>query len=192
MTRASAIEGLALREATQDDLPAITEIYSHAVLTGTATYEYEPPSLGEMAARFAMLKAGGFPYLAAEAGGAVVGYAYAGPFRPRPAYRFTVEDSIYLAPDAQGRGVGKRLLQRLVGESTALGFRQMIAVIGDGTVNLASVRLHTAAGFGECGRIAGSGFKFGHWCDTVLMQLPLNGGTESLPADARGIQTAPG
>ena len=170
---------VAIRPATHADLSSITDIYTHAVLTGTASYEYEPPSLAEMTARFDALKAGGFPYVVAETGSDVAGYAYAGPFRTRAAYRFTVEDSIYLAPEAQGRGTGKLLLKRLIDESSALGFRQMVAVIGDGGVNLASVRLHAGAGFRECGRIEASGFKFGRWCDTLLMQLPLNGGNAS-------------
>jgi phosphinothricin acetyltransferase len=164
------------------DLDAITAIYGHAVLNGTASYEYDAPSRAEMGSRHAALAAGGFPYVVAETErGAIAGYAYAGPFRTRPAYRFTVEDSIYLSPDWQGRGVGRLLLQRLILLSEARGARQMIAVIGDGRVNLASVRLHAAMGFAECGRIEGSGFKFGRWCDTVLMQRPLNGGTTTLP-----------
>lgn len=173
---------LKIRPATEADLDAITAIYGHAVLNGTASYEYDAPSRAEMGLRFAALTAGTFPYLAAEAHtGAVAGYAYAGPFRTRPAYRFTVEDSIYISPDWQGRGVGRRLLERLLHESEARGARQMIAVIGDGGVNLASVRLHAAMGFTHCGRIEGSGFKFGRWCDTVLMQRPLNKGAATLP-----------
>jgi L-amino acid N-acyltransferase YncA len=178
----SAAGDIALRPATEADLDAVTAIYAHAVLNGTASYEYDPPSRAEMGARYAALAAGRFPYIVAETGaGKVGGYAYAGPFRTRPAYRFTLEDSIYLAPEFQGRGIGKLLLAQLIRESEALGFRQMAAVIGDGAVNLASVRLHAAQGFRECGRIEGSGFKFGRWCDTVLMQRALNGGTESLP-----------
>jgi phosphinothricin acetyltransferase len=173
---------VAIRPATEADLDAITTIYAHAVLNGTASYEYEPPSRAEMGARYAALDAGRFPYIVAETGsGKVAGYAYAGPFRTRPAYRFTVEDSIYLAPEVQGRGIGKLLLAQLIRECEALGFRQIVAVIGDGAVNLASVRLHAAHRFRDCGRIEGSGLKFGRWCDTVLMQRALNGGTESLP-----------
>jgi phosphinothricin acetyltransferase len=172
---------VAIRPATEADLPSITDIYGHAVLQGTASYEYDPPPLKEMTSRFDMLKAGRFPYLAAASHGEVIGYAYAGPFRTRPAYRFTVEDSIYLSPKAQGRGTGKLLLRQLIRECEALGFRQLVAVIGDGAVNLASVRVHAALGFSECGRIAGSGFKFGRWCDTVLMQLAMNGGTSTTP-----------
>ena len=173
---------VALRPATEADLPAITDIYAHAVVTGTASYEYDPPSLSEMTSRFDTLKASGFPYLAAESEGSVLGYAYAGPFRTRPAYRFMVEDSIYIAPQAQGRGVGRKLLEQLIAECSVLGFRQMIAVIGDGAVNLASIRLHAALGFSDCGRVLGSGYKFGRWCDTVLMQLAMNGGT-AVPPD---------
>lgn len=170
-----------IRPASEADLAEITRIYAHAVLNGTASYEYDAPQLTEMTGRFEALKAGGAPYLAAEADGAVLGYAYAGPFRTRPAYRFVVEDSIYIAPEAQGRGVGRLLLQQLIRECIGLGFRQMIAVIGDGGVNLASVQLHAAQGFTECGRIAGSGYKFGRWCDTVLMQLAMNGGADTAP-----------
>jgi L-amino acid N-acyltransferase YncA len=171
-----------IRPAREADLDAITEIYAHAVLNGTASYEYDAPSRAEMGARFAILQAGGFPYFAAEAeNGAIAGYAYAGPFRTRPAYRFSVEDSIYLAPDSQGKGIGRLLLEQLVAESERRGYRQMIAVIGDGAVNTPSVRLHAAMSFSHCGVIEGSGFKFGRWCDTVLMQRALNGGASSLP-----------
>ena len=176
---------VAIRPAKEADLDAITAIYAHAVLNGAASYEYDAPSRAEMGSRFATLMAGKFPYLVAETEtGAVAGYAYAGPFRTRPAYRFTVEDSIYLSPDWQRHGVGKLLLEQVIRQSETRGARQMIAVIGDGGVNLASVRLHAAMGFSHCGRIEGSGFKFGRWCDTVLMQRPLNGGTTSLPPEA--------
>ena len=172
---------VAIRPATGADLPAIADIYAHAVLNGTASYEYDPPALDEMSRRFEAIAASRYPYLAAEADGVIVGYAYASAFRTRAAYRFTVEDSIYLAPASQGRGLGKRLLSQLIRECEALGFRQMIAVIGDGGVNQASVRLHAALGFAPSGVIVGSGFKFGRWCDTHLMQRPLNGGTATLP-----------
>ena len=175
---------LAIRPATEADLPAITEIYGHAVLNGTASYEYDPPSLAEMRSRFDALKGGSFPYLAAERKGEVLGYAYAGPFRMRPAYRFTVEDTIYIAPSEQGRGIGKKLLRQLIAVTTELGFRQMVAVIGDGAVNQPSIRLHAAMGFSDCGRIVGSGFKFDRWCDTVLMQLAMNEGVSAPPDPA--------
>ena len=177
-----------VRPARPADLQAITSIYAHAVINGTASYEYDPPSLAEMTARYQALVDGGFPYLVAayEEGGddLLFGYAYAGPFRTRPAYRFMVEDSIYIAPDAQGQGIGKLLLTELIARCEALGFRQMIAVIGDGEVNQPSIGLHQKMGFLPCGQISGSGFKHGRWCDTVLMQLAMNGGAESEPDPA--------
>jgi len=172
---------LTLRPARLTDLPQITGIYAHAVLTGTASYEYDAPSLDEMTKRFQALVDHAFPYIVAQDDGRVFGYAYAGPFRTRPAYRFMVEDSIYIAPDAQGQGIGTLLLAELLARCEARGFRQMIAVIGDAAVNLPSARLHSALGFTECGRITGSGFKFNRWCDTLLMQRPLNGGAGALP-----------
>ena len=127
---------------------------------------------------------GSFPYLVAEDGGAIAGYAYAGPFRPRPAYRFILEDSVYVAPHAKGRGIGRALMQRLIAEAQSLGFRQIIAVIGDGRPDSASVRLHEALGFRHSGRLEGSGYKHGRWLDTVFMQLALNGGATSEPDPA--------
>lgn len=172
---------LTIRPAREIDLPQITAIYGHAVVNGTASYEYDAPGLAEMTKRFEAIAAGGFPYLVSQDEGRVLGYAYASHFRTRPAYRFMVEDSIYISPEAQGQGIGTLLLGELLARSEALGFRQMIAVIGDAAVNLASARLHAAMGFVECGRIKGSGFKFGRWCDTLLMQRALNGGTDTLP-----------
>jgi len=170
-----------IRAARETDLPAITEIYADAVRHGTASYELEPPSLEEMLKRFDILAQGGFPYFVAELDGAVVGYAYAGPFRPRPAYRFVVENSVYLAPSAKGRGIGRALMQHLIDEAARLGFRQVIAVIGDGRPDSPSVRLHEALGFRHSGRLEGSGFKHGRWLDTVFMQLSMNGGRSSMP-----------
>ncbi|HZD88672.1 MAG TPA: GNAT family N-acetyltransferase [Pseudolabrys sp.] len=164
-----------LRPATPADIPAITRIYAHAVETGTASFELTPPDEAEMARRMAALIDGGFPYLAAELDGALAGYAYAGPYRPRPAYRFTLEDSIYIAPAAQGRGVGRTLLPALIDASTARGFRQMIAVIGD-SAQAASIALHARAGFYYVGTLPNTGFKFGRWLDTVLMQRALGPG----------------
>ena len=170
-------------DAAPADLDRITEIYADAVRHGTASYELEPPTRAEMAVRFETLKAGGFPYLAAvDEAGQVVGYAYAGAFRPRPAYRFIVEDSVYVAPEAKGRGVGRLLMERLIEAVRALGFRQIVAVIGDGCVDSASVKLHERLGFVHAGRLAGSGYKHARWLDTAFMQLELNGGT-SLPPD---------
>lgn len=172
---------LTIRPATEADLPAIAAIYADAVLTGTASYELEPPSLDEMATRFSGVSCAGYPYLAADDGGRILGYAYAGPFRPRPAYRFAVEDSIYVDPAAKGRGIGRALLVALIEASTALGFRQMIAVIGDGRPDSPSVILHERLGFRHAGRLQGSGYKFGRWLDTVFMQLDMNGGTATVP-----------
>jgi L-amino acid N-acyltransferase YncA len=173
---------LTIRPARAVDLPQITGIYAHAVLNGTASYEYEAPSLDEITRRFTAITQDNFPYIVAQEDGRVFGYAYASHFRTRPAYRFIVEDSIYIAPDSQGLGIGTLLLGELLARSEALGFRQMIAVIGDAAVNLPSARLHSAMGFTECGRITGSGFKFNRWCDTLLMQRALNGGTDTTPA----------
>jgi L-amino acid N-acyltransferase YncA len=183
MEVAMAIE---IRAATASDLDRITSTYAHAVTHGTASYELEPPSRAEMGDRFQALVTGGYPYLAAVDGGTLLGYAYAGPFRPRRAYRFMVEDSIYLAPEAQGKGIGGMLLDALIGSATELGFRQMAAVIGDGARNLASVKLHERAGFRHVGRLEGSGYKHGRWLDTIFMQLTMNGGT-ALPPDPHSL-----
>jgi phosphinothricin acetyltransferase len=175
------VAAIRLRAANEADLPTITDIYSDAVRHGTASYELEPPTLAEMQSRFRSLRDGHFPYIVAESGGAVAGYAYAGPFRPRPAYRFIVEDSVYVAPHAKGRGIGRMLMERLIEETGRLGFRQIIAVIGDGRPDSASVKLHEALGFRHSGRLEGSGYKHGRWLDTVFMQLSLNGGTAAPP-----------
>jgi L-amino acid N-acyltransferase YncA len=170
-----------IRSATEADLDRITAIYADAVEHGTASYELEPPSRSEMGARFAALTEARYPYIVAEADGIVVGYAYASAFRPRPAYRFIAEDSIYVAPEAKGRGIGKALLERLIAKTETLGFRQIIAVIGDGTPDSPSVRLHERAGFRHSGKLEGSGYKHGRWLDTVFMQLTMNGGAGSDP-----------
>lgn len=168
------------RAAGPGDAPAITAIYADAVLTGTATFELEPPDETEMESRRAALAGGGFPYFVAEAGGQVLGYGYAGPYRSRPAYRFTVEDSIYLARDARGQGIGRALLAALIEAAAARGFRQMLAVIGDSR-NAASVRVHRAVGFRMVGNFTDVGWKHGRWLDTVLMQLPLGAGASAPP-----------
>ncbi|ODA92099.1 GNAT family N-acetyltransferase [Mesorhizobium sp. SEMIA 3007] len=180
------MSNIVIRAASAADLDTITEIYADAVTHGTASYELEPPSRAEMGTRFATLTAGGFPYLVAEKDGAVLGYAYAGAFRPRPAYRFIVEDSVYVAPDAKGQGIGLKLMRSLIAAAEAAGFRQIIAVIGDGHADSASVRLHEKLGFRHSGRLEGSGYKHGRWLDTVFMQLSLNGGA-SLPPDADSL-----
>lgn len=171
-----------IRPATAGDLDAITAIYADAVVNGTASYELEPPDRTEMAHRMAQIVAAGFPYIVAEDASGILGYAYAGYYRTRPAYRFMVEDSIYVAPAAKGKGVGKALLSALIEACDAIGFYRMIAVIGDGAVNAASVNLHRSLGFTECGRIAGSGFKHGRWLDTVFMQRDLPGARDRTPA----------
>ena len=177
------MSSITIRAAITTDLDRITEIYADAVTHGTASYELEPPNRAEMGSRFDSLTSGGFPYLVAEKDGAVLGYAYAGPFRPRPAYRFVVEDSVYVAPNAKGQGIGRLLMQGLIDAAEVAGFRQIIAVIGDGHADSASVRLHEKLGFRHSGRLEGSGYKHGRWLDTVFMQLSLNGGA-ALPPDA--------
>ena len=176
------MSSLEIRPATSADLPAITEIYEHAVRFGTATFELVPPDLAEMTRRFDALIAGNFPYLVAALAGDVVGYAYAGPYRPRPAYRFTVENSIYLQPAVHGRGIGQMLLQRLIAECEGRGYRQMIAVIGD-SANAGSIGVHTACGFQMIGTHPDVGLKFGRWLDTVMMQLALGAAATTVPSD---------
>jgi L-amino acid N-acyltransferase YncA len=170
------------RPALEADLPAITKIYEHAVLHGTATFELIAPDLAEMTRRFRALTDGGFPYLVAELDGRLSGYAYAGPYRPRPAYRFTVENSIYLDPAIHRRGVGLVLLRRLIEACEQRGYRQMVAVIGD-SANAGSIGVHTACGFQMIGTHPNVGLKFGRWLDTVMMQLPLGEAAATVPLD---------
>lgn len=172
--------GVELRPATEADCPAIAEIYAHHVLNGLASFEIEPPSLDEIARRYAALAGAGFPYVVAVQDDALAGYAYAGPYRPRPAYRFSVEDSVYVAPGRGGQGVGSLLLGRIIEDATEKGFRQMIAVIGD-SGNEASIRLHGRHGFERAGLFRDVGFKFGRWVDSVLMTRALGEGAETLP-----------
>jgi phosphinothricin acetyltransferase len=167
-----------IRPGTAADLPAITAIYAHAVRHSAASFEIEPPDLTEMANRRDAVLALGWPYLVAEQAGQVLGYAYASPFRSRHAYRFTVEDSIYLHPGAQGRGVGRALLAELIARCQAAGARQMLAVIGDAG-NAASVALHRAAGFADAGVLHAVGRKFDRWVDVVLMQRALGAGARA-------------
>ncbi|MDF1778928.1 MAG: GNAT family N-acetyltransferase [Rhizobiaceae bacterium] len=173
-----------LRDAHFDDLDAITGIYREAVENGVSSYELTPPSLAEMTRRFEDLTAQNYPYIVAEDhAGQVLGYAYAGAYRARPAYRWTVEDSIYLAPQARGMGLGKKLLSELVQRCTSLEFRQLIAVIGG--AHPASVQVHRALGFELTGTMRATGFKHGRWLDTTIMQLSLGEGSTSDPeADA--------
>jgi phosphinothricin acetyltransferase len=176
------MSSLEIRPAIVADLASITEIYADAVRVGTATFELVPPDLAEMTRRFQVLTDGGFPYLVAMLEGRVAGYAYAGPYRPRPAYRFTVENSVYLRPAIHRRGVGLQLLQRLIAECEARGFRQMIAVIGD-SANAASIGVHAACGFQMVGTHPNVGLKFGRWLDTVMMQRELGDGAGTVPSD---------
>jgi L-amino acid N-acyltransferase YncA len=169
-----------VRRAALADIPAITRIYTHAVDHGTASFELTAPDEGEMTRRFNELTTGGFPYLVAVIDGAVVGYAYAGPYRARPAYRFTVENSVYVAHDSHRRGVGKALLEALIEASTEKGFRLMVAVIGDSN-QAASIGLHEAAGFKHAGVFENIGYKFDRWLDSVLMQRALGPGASKPP-----------
>jgi len=171
---------LSIRAATAADIPAITAIYDHAVRHGTASFELEPPDAAEMARRQKALLDGGFPYIVAEAEGVLAGYAYAGAYRPRPAYRWSVEDSVYVAPAMHRRGIGAALLRRLIAEAERRGFRQMIAVIGD-SAQAPSIELHRALGFRHIGAVENVGFKFGRWLDTVLMQRALGPGADAPP-----------
>ncbi len=170
-----------IRDADLHDLDAITAIYADAVLNGTASYELEPPDRSEMQRRHEALVRAGYPYLAALKDGLVCGYAYAGAFRARPAYRFAVEDSVYVDTDLRGGGIGRLLLTELIARVTALGFPQVIAVIGDGPGNQASVALHRKLGFEHSGSIRGTGYKHGRWLDTVIMQREINGGAQGAP-----------
>ena len=169
-----------IRPAIAADLPAITAIYREAVLQGTATFELDPPDLAEMTRRFEGITAAGFPYLAALLEGRVIGYSYASLYRTRPAYRFTVENAIYLAPESHRRGVGARLLERLIDDCEKRGFRQMVAVIGD-SANTGSIGLHGSQGFRQIGKLDAVGFKFGRWLDTVMMQRAIGGGGRTMP-----------
>jgi phosphinothricin acetyltransferase len=162
-------------------MAAVTEIYAHHVLNGLATFEEVPPSLAEMSRRRAVILDLNLPYLVAEIEGRVVGYSYATSYRPRPAYRYTVENSIYIAPGLQRRGIGSALLDTLIARCSAGPWRQMLAVIGDSD-NAGSLAVHRRAGFQPVGTLSCVGFKFGRWVDTVLMQRPLGEGSAKLPA----------
>ena len=167
-----------VRPSTAADVVAVTAIYAWHVAHGTGTFELEPPAEGEMASRREAVLGQGLPWLVLESGGVLRGYAYASAFRPRPAYRFCLEDSVYLAPDVTGRGFGRLLLAELLARCQAAGARQMLAVIGD-SGNAASIRLHQALGFAHVGTIGSAGWKFGRWLDVVLMQRSLGRGASS-------------
>ena len=176
---------LEIRPAIAADLPFVTDIYADAVRLGTATFELVPPDLAEMTRRFQALMDGSFPYFVAVLEGRLVGYAYAGEYRSRPAYRFTVENSIYLQPVIHRRGIGRQLLQRLVAECGARGYRQMIGVIGD-SANAGSIGVHARCGFQMIGTHPNVGFKFGRWLDIVMMQRELGDGASTVPGSESG------
>lgn len=170
-----------IRPSRDGDLPQVTAIYAHHVLHGTGTFETDPPSQADMAARRTDVLAKGLPYLVAEEGGRVLGFAYCQWFKPRPAYRFSAEDSIYLHPDAAGQGLGKALLAELASQAEAAGIRKLIAVIGD-SANAGSVGVHRALGFTPVGSFKSCGWKFGKWLDIVLMEKSLGEGDTTPPA----------
>jgi L-amino acid N-acyltransferase YncA len=171
-----------IRPSRDQDVPAIAAIYAHHVLHGTGTFETVPPTEGEMAARRADVLAKGLPWLVAEDGERVLGFAYCQWFKPRPAYRFSAEDSIYLDPDAAGRGLGRDLLAALTGQAEACGIRKLIAVIGD-SANAASIGVHRALGFTPAGVIHACGWKFDRWLDIVLMEKTVGAGDASPPVE---------
>lgn len=173
-----------IRDAVAEDLPAITSIYAHHVLTGTGTFEEIPPDIAEIAARMEKIQKANCAWLVAEIDGGIVGYGYFSQIRDRSAYRFTAEDSIYVRDDVRGMGVGKALVVALIERATAAGFRQMIAVIGD-SGNVGSIGLHSSLGFRQIGTMKAVGFKFGEWMDVVTMQLALGEGERTLPPNRR-------
>jgi phosphinothricin acetyltransferase len=166
------MSGVIVRASTEADVARCAEIYRHHVLYGTASFEIDPPDLGEMKKRRAAVLDLGLPHLVAECQGRVLGYAYAGNWRPRPAYKYSVEDSVYIDHEAVGQGIGKALLPVLIDECTRLGKKQMVAVIGD-SAQTPSIRLHAACGFEMVGTLRNIGFKFDRWLDSVLMQRAL-------------------
>jgi len=170
-----------IRTCEERDVPAITAIYHHHVLHGAASFEIEPPDAAEIARRRRAVIDGGYPYIVAEQGGRVVGYAYASAYRPRPAYRNTVENSVYVAPGRERQGIGRVLLAALLDACEQRGFRQVVAVIGD-SGHEASIGLHRALGFRMVGTLRSAGFKFGRWIDIVLMQRALGPGDDTPPS----------
>ena len=170
-----------VRPATPEDLPAIREIYGHHVLHGLASFEEEPPPLEELRRRFDDISSRGLPWLAADFGGVLAGYGYCAPYRTRSAYRYSLEDSVYVRHGSEGRGVGSALLGALIERSERLGYRQLVAVIGD-SANAASINLHASFGFLRVATLRSVGFKFGRWVDSVVMQRPLGPGDAMPPS----------
>jgi len=169
-----------IRPRTDDDMLAITEIYAHHVLNGASSWELTPPDVAEMTTRAHVLEAGGFPYFVADLDGEIAGYTYAGAYRPRPAYRYTVENSVYINDQLRRGGIGTALLQKLIDACTNLGYRQMIGIVGD-SQNLQSIQFHEKMGFTHMGTVKNIGFKFDRWMDQVLLQRPLGEGADSAP-----------
>ncbi len=180
MTDTIDLSAIVVRDATEADIPHALAIYAHHVLKGIGSFEETPPTPAEMRERFRTVTGKGNPYLVAELHGTVKGFAYANAFRPRSAYRYTVEDSIYIAPDCVGIGIGRMLLRTLIDRCSALGYRQMVAVVG-GSENAASINLHANLGFRSVGVIEGCGYKFERWADTVIMQRALGEGNTTTP-----------
>ncbi len=177
---ASVRTHIVVRDAGEDDVPAVQEIYAHHVANGRGSFEETPPDLAEMQRRRTAIQERGLPYLVAEIGGEMAGFAYAAPYRTRPAYRNTVEDSVYVEPRFLGQGVGRALLGEVIERSRAAGYRQMVSVIGDSD-NQASISLHERLGFRHVGVLTSVGWKFGGWVDTVLMQRALGDGDAAPP-----------
>ena len=177
------MQSFLIRDSSAADIPAITAIYAHWVTHGLASFEVDPPDPTEVARRRDAVLAAGFPYLVAEAPEGLLGYAYASAYRTRPAYRFSVENSVYVAPGAGRRGIGLALMEEVIAQCTGAGFRQMVAVIGD-SGNAASIALHKRAGFTTAGLLKAAGWKHGRWVDSVLMQRPLGAGAEAPPENA--------
>jgi L-amino acid N-acyltransferase YncA len=178
-----------IRPSRDADLPAITAIYGYHVLHGVASFEEVPPDEAEIARRRGEIVKRGLPYLVAERAGRVIGYCYAGPFRPRVAYRFTVEDSVYVAAGEIGRGLGRALLEQVIARCSELGYRQMVAVIG-GRETVGSIRVHERLGFAHMGVLPAVGFKFGRWIDIIMMQRELGPGAGIPPDVAAAAPTA--
>lgn len=171
---------LTVRSAAPADMAQIQAIYAYHVRSSLATFEVEPPAIGEMTRRHADVVGRGLPYLVAELDGRLLGYGYAAPYRSRPAYRYTIENSIYVAEDSRGHGVGRAVLAAVIARCESLGYRQMVAVIGD-SANMASIGLHKSLGFQQVGLLPAVGFKFGRWVDSVLMQRSLGAGAGDIP-----------
>ncbi|OKH89529.1 GNAT family N-acetyltransferase [Thalassospira sp. TSL5-1] len=183
------LDNLLIRDAQPEDFARITEIYGHHVLHGLASFEERAPEIAELTARWQHVRERGLPYLVAEIDGNVEGFAYAGSYRPRPAYRYTVEDTIYIAPEIVGKGAGRALLTELITRCTALGYRQMVAIIGD-SANVASIGLHARLGFRVAGTLQSAGYKLGRWVDSVIMQRWLGDGDGTIPEQEPGKEAS--